>query len=525
MKHIIHYPIFFLIAIILNRIIVSSTQISPVQGMRALLVLLVLAGISSVIMYQRTKDWYRTDFLIAAFLAVLMSYQSVYRWAKHQSIEYADILGLVLIPCFGWLYFFITDPKRWKLIRKPSQISAYFNLVFAFLLAFQLVQFGLDIHVLGSSPVNTRITAIPPLGEEIHLDPTTRPDIYVIVLDGYGRQDVLREIYGYDNSEFLNELKERGFYVAGESHSNYVQTPYAVASLMNFDYAQPWRSSSDYAQYLLEPIQNNRVFQLLNGIGYTTVSFEGTASYTQIQDSDVFYSSFLPLNKFETFLLTDTPLEPLTDAFQLGLSIPNYETHRLRALNKFDTLKTIPDSIAGPKITYFHVLVPHPPFVFDEDGNAITPNRPYSIMDASDYPGTVEEYHTGYRKQVIFANKKVLDAVDTILAKSKTPPIIVMMGDHGPGSEFKWDLKDPGCLWERTHNLYAVLLPNHQKDGTAYPSMTPVNTFRVIFNTYFGAKLPLLDDRTYLAAWQYPSTMVDVTNTRDSKTGCTIPDP
>jgi hypothetical protein len=30
------------------------------------------------------------------------------------------------------------------------------------------------------------------------------PDIYYIILDGYGRSDVLKNEYGYDNSDFLN---------------------------------------------------------------------------------------------------------------------------------------------------------------------------------------------------------------------------------------------------------------------------------------------------------------------------------
>ncbi len=37
-------------------------------------------------------------------------------------------------------------------------------------------------------------------------------DIYFIVLDGYGRSDVLKEFYEYDNSDFLRGLKEKGFY-------------------------------------------------------------------------------------------------------------------------------------------------------------------------------------------------------------------------------------------------------------------------------------------------------------------------
>ena len=66
-----------------------------------------------------------------------------------------------------------------------------------------------------------------------------------------------------------------------------------------------------------------------------------------------------------------------------------------------------------------------------------------------------------------------------------------------------------------------MLLPGHQDDGILYPSMTPVNSFRLIFNTYFSGDLPLLDDRTYMMSWQQPTLKIDVTEQRDSRQGCT----
>jgi len=95
------------------------------------------------------------------------------------------------------------------------------------------------------------------------------------------------------------------------------------------------------------------------------------------------------------------------------------------------------------------------------------------------------------------------------------------MGDHGPASMFNWNIEAPACLWERTSILYAILLPEHQNDDTMYPSITPVNTFRVIFNTYFGTDLPILEDNTYMMS---PALEVDVTGMRDSKEGCATPD-
>ena len=64
----------------------------------------------------------------------------------------------------------------------------------------------------------------------------TPPDIYYIILDGYGRSDVLKNEYGYDNSDFLNALRDLGFTVSECSQSNYAQTQMSLASSLNFNY-------------------------------------------------------------------------------------------------------------------------------------------------------------------------------------------------------------------------------------------------------------------------------------------------
>ncbi len=53
---------------------------------------------------------------------------------------------------------------------------------------------------------------------------TNPPDIYYIILDSYGRADMLKSVYGFDNSSFMNGLEQRGFFVASRSQANYPKT-------------------------------------------------------------------------------------------------------------------------------------------------------------------------------------------------------------------------------------------------------------------------------------------------------------
>jgi hypothetical protein len=62
------------------------------------------------------------------------------------------------------------------------------------------------------------------------------PDIYYIILDGHARSDILAELYGYDNNWFVDSLRQRGFYVADRSRTNYAQTYLSLASTLNMTY-------------------------------------------------------------------------------------------------------------------------------------------------------------------------------------------------------------------------------------------------------------------------------------------------
>ena len=115
-----------------------------------------------------------------------------------------------------------------------------------------------------------------------------------------------------------------------------------------------------------------------------------------------------------------------------------------------------------------------------------------------------------------FINQKLRDVITSILENSAVPPIIILQGDHGPGAYYDMLELNDSCLAER----YSILNAYYFPDGDyqlLYPEITPVNSFRVILDTYFGTDLDLLDDKNYFAGWLSPYEFTDVT----SKVGLT----
>ena len=121
---------------------------------------------------------------------------------------------------------------------------------------------------------------------------------------------------------------------------------------------------------------------------------------------------------------------------------------------------------------------------------------------------------------MVYLNSRLIDVITAILENSPTPPIIIIQGDHGPGAYYDTLELDESCLIERYSILNAYFFPDQAYEAL-YPSISPVNSYRVILNQYFGANLELLEDRNYFAGWLSPYQFTDVSD--KIKSACLIP--
>jgi hypothetical protein len=523
MKHFAFYPILFVLAYISSCLGQVKGQIYLGGIIRTILIAFFLALIILIVLTQTFKNIHRAGLVFLLFTMAFLFYGEVLTSINRLLGLSANSSALFVLVTLSGLLFLASSQRFWKLIHFPETLTYYLNIVFIFLLLFQAAQLFMGLpELVGGERTDDNAQSINQA--PIKLSGDTQPDIYIIVVDGYARADVLKNIYQYDNTEFLSALEKRGFYIANRSQSNYIQTKFALGSLLNLDYILPLKPSDNGFSYYNSTIANNRVFSLLKQSGYKTISFDSGYTFSAIHNADIYYSKVLPLSEFESFLLVNTPIETLSNI--LGLEVPTYFTyrsHRERINYIFKTLQNIPD-LAGPKVIFAHILSPHPPFVFDRNGNPVEPGLPYQIFDGMGTQGSKEDYLHGYRNQVTFVNNQVLHTVDAILEKSKTPPVIILMGDHGPGSMFKVDMQAPGCLWERTGNLEAFLLPGHISDPQLYSSISPVNSLRLVFNLYFNADLPLLEDKTFLTSDGDPYAMKDITQESRATQSCSSQD-
>jgi hypothetical protein len=336
-----------------------------------------------------------------------------------------------------------------------------------------------------------------------------RPDIYVIFLDEYGREDVLREIYGHDNRPFLDALRERGFAVADGSYSNYGYTNAVVSALLNFNYVQEILDPPYYVNRVMQTVANSAVFELLGRLGYRILTIPpGTSDFDQHLRQHRYEPrggggslGRMLLTDYTELIVEMTPLRDLRELFRRRDVGESPEAQRVRRnLGALEEIAALPE----PTLAYVHVMAPHRPFVFHADGSGRreavkVPNREWS-------GGERAEFRRLYAEEVSGLNHLVLAAIDELLEASAEPPIIVLMGDHGPRPDGYMNLFEPYELKRKFEAgeinldewlgiLMAVYLPGDE--DAIYPTISPVNVFRVILSRRFGADLPLLEDRIF----------------------------
>ena len=332
------------------------------------------------------------------------------------------------------------------------------------------------------------------------------PDIYYIILDGYASLDTLKGIYSYDNREFTDYLEGKGFYVASESRSNYAQSFLSLASSLNMEYVdylsdQGGRESKD-RRISSQMTRDNKVMKFLKSKGYKTIHFRsgwGPTDHNNYADLNIQCGKW---NEFLMILLQTTALSKFEKYF-IG------KDARKRVLCTFAKLAQIP-KIKRPTFAFAHIVCPHPAYIFGANGEPVEETK--LKLD-----GDVWKQKENYINQLIFINKKVKVLINEILSRSKGLPIIILQADHGTAATFydpnsgSWENPDEVNLKERMRIFNAYYLPS-SGGKLLYKTITPVNTFRLIFNFSFNTSYKLLDDRSYYSSYDHPYNFINVTD-------------
>ena len=510
MKKYVLYPLLFSVNPILLLLAANISDLPLSQLFPVILITPLVADGLLWLLNMWLKNIHRAGFIVFLTILWFFHYGTVHLWAN---IIHIGPISLgnhwIFFPLWTLIFILFSSGFLWHKITSPETITMFLNLVCIFVVAFSILRISLDLvpRYLTRQDLSQALQSLPEPTSSSNL-----PDVYYIILDGYARGDVLEELYKFDNLPFLQALEERGFYIASQSQSNYMQTALSLASSLNMEYLSDLPTSAPDRGQLIGMIRQSRVQSIFEHLGYKIVAISTGYQPTDLTNANYYFSSphLGKAHDLEALLMINSITVILIEQGWINVPISRFRVVQERINYTFDTLANEVPLLNGPKLVFTHIIAPHPPFIFDQNGS-ISPNEFYILTDGDRFSGGREIYTQEYVDQLIYINDQLLRMIDGILANSINPPVIILQADHGPGAYLDWKSVENTCLKERFSILNAYYLP---QGGSSQLNqhITPVNSFRVLFNYFFGTNFEFMDDKEYFSTWDNPYNFVDVTD-------------
>lgn len=460
---------------------------------KAVLPLVVIVAIAiavtalAMLLYRDTR---KAAIAGSGFMLLALSYGHV------QSALAGGVLGrdLVLLPV--WIALVVLVGLFARRVRSIGEVTMILNGVAVLLLAGSVVNASSAVAARASVPQTRAGEKSDPLPSAA--SGGSGRDVYYLIFDRYGGPRTLDGL-GFDNRPFLDALEDRGFYVAEDAVSNYPRTAPSLSSSLNLDYLDrfernPGRDSSDWT-HLYDTLKGSKVSRFLQKHGYRYAHVGSWWDPTADDPTAQVNYHYDKRSEFMRVLLPTTIVQPLAKRIGFLQELQG----RIVSHNQLEfQFESVADVAKDPKPTYTfaHFLLPHEPFTYDAEGNFVD--------DATEKSRTFKENYLG---QVEYANTRILKMIDGLLdVPDARKPILVIQADEGPhpqrrdgylGVQVSWKKASLDELHFKFPILSTYYLPGKSYDDL-YPSISPVNSFRTIFDLYFGTDLGRLPDRSYI---------------------------
>jgi len=439
------------------------------------------------------KNGTKSALIISYSLILFFVYGPVFFAIDDLTINGEDVgrHSYLMIPFIGFgilgILFLIKIKKE---LKNLTTIANFISLTIVSVILFSIGTYSLE----NSNSIEFESAEFEKMSNQNNL----LPDIYYILLDGYPGKTSLLNVVNYDNQNFLNRLNQLGFFVQEHSYVNYPHTFLSIPSMLNMMYfdddisLEHADTPSQNMPYLIG--SNNKVMNFAKSQGYLTVSFDSgwgfsrdmkSADLKLCGDNKLFNSEFI------ISLVKNSMLNPVY--------VKIFETDKIEGkLCIFDELPLIKNRTEQPIFVFAHIFSPHPPYLFGPTGEIrqlenLDPHlETESNLDKDAFVG-----------QLQFVNKKILYIVESLL-DSESQPIIIIQSDHGTAFLFEgqienWDSPTDEMIQERMDNITFIFLPGNETDIFSN-NLTPVNTFRILFNHYFETDFEILPDKMYFGA-------------------------
>jgi len=521
----------FLVAIF-PTLIIYSQNIGRVEIEELILPVIIIVGPTIGLYYflkSILKNENKSAIIVTLILIMLFSYGHIYYLLNGVMIDEFDIgKNRYLIPAFVLLLgigIFFTIKIKTVL----DNATTILNVISVVLILVAIGNIGLVLADTDSGGNNKyegnimqelfyeRIDFSPYFEpHKFSLSEEKPPDVYYLIVDEYGREDALLEYNNFDNSEFTNFLTQKGFHIAKNSFANYPMSMHSITSTMNMRYidflsdevGEKARNYKPLNEKTYGLLPNNQVIKNFKDMGYKIINFNTFSTHQhELPLAD------LGLCDRGINLLNNKLFDTISRTTIFGYFVERLWEDEMRksTMCSFEKFSSVEENFEEPVFVWAHIGIPHSPYIFGPNGEPITPGTPLLLTANPEHRVSGWDEKQQYIQQVQFSNKMMKKIVNEILSKEK-PVIIIFQSDHGTAWDVNWSEPSKDDVWERLKNFNAIYFPDEEKRKMLKDDRTAVNTFRIVFNSYFGSNYEMLEDKMYWSWNAKPYYFEEVTN-------------
>jgi hypothetical protein len=489
-----------------------ANQVEPPGFARSLAVAVAAAAALTLLAWGLTRDRWLGGLIATGLILAAVSLGPLGSlWQIGRDLLGGNgaivLLGVALVVILaGPAYLLVRARRGGSPIRRPA--TSVLNRLAGVLLVVVVISHAApDLPSAVANLTRNKATV------EVNPPEAELPDIYMVLMDGYPRTDMLASRLGIDNSKFLGELRGLGFEVAPASRSNHVFTQVTLASMFQMrhleevpELAPLIGTGGAHVSALRDAMTQGPVWAALHAAGYeVVVSLPGYehVALRAVADRVLDHGE---LNDLERSLLAGTWLLDLMTPFLPDIFAgPQHD----RVLNGFEDLERLAgESRTEPLFAWVHIPAPHLPLVVDRDGGVLPLEaRRFDPPTVEGFGMTDAQLHAAYGDELSYLDERLLSAVRAIqgsAADGRPDPVIVIFSDHGY-------YYDPEDLPARFGNFLAASTPGAL--GLTSGSPTPINLFPLLLNRYLGTDFALSEDRFFTS--RGTQALLDLTEVGD----------
>ena len=402
-----------------------------------LLILTLTKIFKEILSFFKIKIYYIYQFaiIIYIFLFNFLEFKSFFTFIDIE-LRTEVIIILIFIPCVIILYFM----SKYKIFAEliPRFIFIYFIIIFS------ISTFSFTKHFIFFN--ENEIFKNKKLNENLYQDKknNSKPineNVYYIIFDMMTSLDAAYEQNIINNRDnILMKYKENNLHYINNSLSNYNSTELSIASIFNLSSKNTILPS--YGIY-----KNNKKF-------YPNMLYSKKTSLANILDENNYKLYWLNDSHYRCQSILQYNIYCFKSelfSYLISLNRTYFHTHLfINFLNKIPNIKSNEDSVIFKFINnpepfikeiknveknnkYFlfgHVILPHPPFIFNEKCDLKKTFTNEGMIDESLNIMEKEDYYIGYKYNYI-CSLKIIEKLIFSIKKVDPNSIIVIQGDHG----------------------------------------------------------------------------------------------